>query len=1477
MINEARKPLIAVIGLAGRFPDAPDAAAFWRNLADGVESIQEFSEEELIRSGIEPRYVRDSHFVKKGTFLENAEWFDAAFFGFTPREAEIIDPQHRVFLECSWDAMENAGYGAGALSVPVGVFAGATMNSYLISVLFQNRALLEVAGLYQLMIGNDKDFLATRVSYKLDLRGPSVTVQTACSSSLVAVQLACQSLQCGQCDMALAGGVSLRFPQKTGHLYVEGMIFSRDGHCRPFDAASTGIRGGAGAGVVVLKRLEDALRDGDAIRAVIRGAAVNNDGAAKMGYTAPGVGGQAAVVSQALREGDVEPSSVSYIEAHGTATPVGDPIEIAALEKAFGPGQLHSCAIGSVKSNIGHLDAAAGVAGFIKTVLALEHKQIPPSLHYQNPNPQIDFAGSRFYVNDRLAAWEHGPLPRRAGVSSFGIGGSNAHVVLEEAPAPEPARVLWPAQLLVLSARTATALDAATARLAAHLRDHPDLLLADVAYTAQIGRKRFAHRRTLLCSGRDEALELLSSGGHKVLTTLEAATSRPVTFLFTGQGSQHIGMGCGLYSSQPVFRREFDRCADLLWPELGCDLREIVYSPDGDSSRIDETWLSQPALFAVEYALARLWMSWGVYPESALGHSIGEYVAACLAGVFSLEDALRLVAARGRLMQRMPAGKMLAVPLAERDIRALIDGRLSLAAVNTPSLCTVSGADDDIGWLRQMLQARGVESRTLHTSHAFHSSLMEAAIAPFLDCLRTISFHEPAFPFVSNITGRPILPGEAMDPEYWAAHLRQTVRFEDGIRALASPGRIFVEIGPGRTLTGFAQETARGVVHCEAVSSLPHPADSEPDTVFILRTLAKLWAAGVEVNWEKVHEGERLHRVPLPSYPFERQRYWAGDDSAAQTFLPQPDMRARKKDIEDWFYVPSWTRSVPPSALSSGESHAPWLILADRGRAASIAADRLAARGETFTVVEAADAQSPADCARLLKTLASSPGLWPRSVLCFWPLDGGKEAFSRLLSLAQAFGESGRTDPVDLVVVTSGLHAVSAGDSIDPEQALVIGPYKVIPHEYPYIRCRIVDIPQTELSPTLMDELLEEPAMPRPSRPVAWRGGRRWEQTFEAVRLPAKRTPRRESGVYVITGGMGGIGLTLAQHLAGMPGARLALIGRSSLPERPAWPEWLANHGEADETSRKIRAIERMEQSGSEVLVLTADVCDRVAISRALAIVHERFGPIHGVVHAAGIGGGGIIQLKSSEAATRVLAPKVDGTVLLASLVENDPLDFFMTCSSINALCGVPGAVDYTAANAFQDALAESPAGRRVSMVSINWDTWQEVGMAVKANVPTAHGIRPEEGIEAFERVLAARLPRVAVVTGDLPRMMDAPILDAPPQPGPSLADPHREVAVSYAAPETATQIRIAEIWRDMFGIGRIGLDDNFFELGGHSLLATGVLSRIGNLFALSLPLRSIFEAPTVRSLAEHVDTLLWAAAGTQAIEGSEDREEIEI
>ena len=890
--NDSDDLKIAIIGLAGTFPGANSVETYWENLCSGKESTTYFSDEELIESGVDPELIRDPNYIKAGQVLDDPGLFDASFFGYSPREAQIMDPQHRLFLECAWEAVEYAGYDANSYPGSIGVYGGALMNTYL---LFSGLKENFFAEYLPILIGNHNDYLSTLVSYKLNLKGPSVTVQTACSTSLVAVHLACQSLLNGECDMALAGGVAVRVPHKIGYVYHEGSIFSPDGHCRPFDANARGTVFGSGVGIVVLKRLEDAITDRDHIHAVVLGSAINNDGSSKVSYTAPSVNRQSDVIIEALANAGIEAGSVSYVEAHGTGTSIGDPIEIAALTNAYRTSTEKKgfCAIGSVKANIGHLDNAAGVAGLIKTALALKHEKIPPSLFYEEPNPEIDFENSPFYVNTKLSDWSSNTSPRRAGVTSLGVGGTNAHVILEESPPFMDSEETRPWQLILLSAKTDSALDKMTYNFVDFLETTPEVNLADAAYTLQVGRQVFNHRRMLVCKDLPDGLSALNTlDSPRIITSVQEPENRDVVFMFSGQGSQYINMGLDLYQTQTVFRENIDLCTEILQTHLNLNLRDILY-PGEDfneeiENKIKQTFITQPALFTIEYSLAMLWESWGIKPSAMVGHSIGEYVAACLAKVFSLEDALSLVAARGQLMQELPPGSMVAVQLSEEEIKQYLDDFLSVAVINSPGLCVISGETSAIGELERRLSSDGIQLSRLHTSHAFHSKMMEPILGEFTEKIKIVHLNPPQIPFLSNVSGTWITSEEAVDRDYWAKHIRQTVRFSDCLRELSNePNRIFLEVGPGNTLNSLAKQHIDRNRGQKSFSSIRHPKEEKSDVAFILSSLGHLWLSGVQIDWSGFYEHEIRYRFPLPTYPFERERYWLeegqrhnSDDSA---------------------------------------------------------------------------------------------------------------------------------------------------------------------------------------------------------------------------------------------------------------------------------------------------------------------------------------------------------------------------------------------------------------------------------------------------------------------------------------------------------------------------------------------------------------------------------------------------------------------
>ncbi|HXU31201.1 MAG TPA: amino acid adenylation domain-containing protein [Thermoanaerobaculia bacterium] len=1460
---------IAIVAVAGRFPGAADVEQLWQNLLEGRDSIRSFSAEELLAAGHTQALIDRPDYVRARGSIDDVDLFDAGFFGLGAREAEMLDPQHRLFLEIAWEALERAGRDPGR-GGPIGVFAGTSVSTYLLRNVLANPQALRGGGLAQAHLGADKDFLATRASYLLDLKGPSLAVQTACSTSLVAVHLACRSLRDGECDLALAGGVSIAVPQVEGYVYQEGGILSPDGRCRPFDAAAAGTVSGSGVGFVVLARLADALANGSPIVAVIRGSAINNDGAAKVGYTAPGIEGQASAIAAALVDADVEPGRIGYVEAHGTATPLGDPIEIAALGRAYGSfeGEIApgSIPIGSIKSNIGHLDAAAGVAGLIKAALALEREEIPPSLHFERPNPRIDLAETPFRVAAERTPWPREETPRFAGVSSFGIGGTNVHVVLEEAPVrveePSPAAPRA-AQLLLWSARSEAALDSATGRLAAHWAAHPDLDLPAVAYTLAAGRKRFARRAALVArSSADAAAALAERDPERLLFGADGGDEirRSVAFLLPGQGAQRFAMGAGLYAAEPVFRAAFEECAVAIDPHLmssaglvaalGLSGRPQGEQAEAGESEVRDTALAQPALFALEVALARLWESWGVRPVALLGHSIGEYAAAHLAGVFTLEDAGRVVALRGRLMSALTSGAsgasrapgaMLGVPLGEEATRAMLAGTdLDLAAVNGPELSVVSGSEEEIAAFSERLADQGLEGRRLRTAHAFHSRAMEPILAPFGEILRSVEFSPPRLPFLSNLTGGWISPAEATDPGYWLRHLREPVRFGDGLAALLAERNLaLLEVGPGRSLSGLARRQTTAAT--PIVASLGDgEGGAAGESEAMLGALGRLWLAGVETAAEEA-TGSVRRSVVLPTYPFERRRYWI---DPAPALSPVARRNLDRLPESDWMTTPVW-REVTASPTAQEETR-DWLLVADRLGIAERLADRLRSRGDRATLVSGSEA------------LGALEDLPPRVIHLANVTAGSADsveaaldrAFHELAALARAYGEKGR--PLDLTVVADGLCDIAGEGRIEPVKSALLGLVRALPLESPGTTCRALDVlagDPERLTASLPAEL-DRTTTADPDHDfslVALRGGRRFVRAVEKLTEEGGTAAAglREGGVVLVTGGMSGLGLEIAGHLARTRGAKLVLVGRT---------------------------LKSTPLEGPEVLTLAVDVADPAAMRWAVERAIERFGALHGVIHAAGVAGGGVVQLRERAAAAAVLAPKVEGTFALAAAVSVLPaLDLFVVCSSLAALLGGAGQSDYAAGNAVLDAFAESEraAGHRV--LSIDWDAWREVGMAARVHPEGTDGLATAEGLAAFDRAVASGHARVVVSTRDVaalrarfrPAAEPAAVSSEAAPPHQAAAHERPALATPYLAPRDATERALAAVWQEVLGVGPIGVHDDFTELGGHSLLALQVVARIRRDLSAELPLAALFEAPTIARLALRIQPM--DAAGPAA------------
>jgi len=1369
---------IAIIGMAGRFPGARDIDQFWRNLAGGVESIARPTDAQLLAAGVGAEDLRNPAYVKAAAILDDIDLFDAAFFGFSSKDAAIMDPQHRLFLECAWHALEHAGWASEQFDGRIAVYAGSGMNSYLIHNLLANRKLVNEAGFFVLkQTGNDKDVLATRVSYQLNLTGPSLAVQTACSTSLVAVHLATQSLLSGECDMALAGGVTIEIPHGRGYLYREGEILSRDGHCRPFDAESSGTIFGSGAGVVVLRRLEDALRDGDSITAIIRGTAINNDGSRKVGFLAPSVTGQAEVIAEAMSAAGVDADSISCIEAHGTGTTVGDPIELEALTRAFRgtTSRRGFCAVGSLKANVGHLDAAVGVAGLIKTALALKHRQIPPALNFNRPNPLINFVDSPFFVPTTLSEWKAEAGVRRAGVTSLGIGGTNAHVVLEEAPEAASASPPRNCELLTLSAKTPAALEMMSRNLADYLDGGESAPISDVAFTCHLGRAALPYRRAVVCRGDHEAAAAIRQADEAAVITRTASESQQtVVFMFPGQGAQYPGMARGLFESEPEFRSTVEYCCEFLRPHLGIDLLSVIFpaaeTEPGAAALLTQTRITQPALFVIEYAMARLWISLGILPSAMIGHSVGEFAAACIAGVFSLEDSLRIVAERGRLMQSLPGGMMTAIAAAESEVGPLLDDRCALASVNAQDECVVAGPADAIGKLEAEFERRQLHSRRLHVSHAFHSPMMDPIVEPFTTFIGGFKSHPPSLRWVSSATGNWINPAEASQPAYWARQLRGTVRFHEGVSTLLKAGAtLFLEAGPGRTLSALIAQHPERPAAVQTISTLAGAKDHAPTCASFLRALGLLWASGCRIDWHRYHRGEQRHRVALPGYPFERRRFWIDPDPPVAA-APTPDSSKTELAAADsiGLFHPVWREAeLPASNGSASRQSGPWLIFADAQGLGDCTAAILRDRGERVVIVRVGEAfirqgedeiqiapSRRADFDQLASTFRTEGSL-PRRVLHLWSvadlpprtgLDDLEEAeaasFWSILFFAQAFAaEVDATGGVRFAACSNRLEAPEGERSDRPEQALLAGPCGVIPKELSDWQSLRIDLLMPsltaasngrrdhalgEIARSIITELDANDGDPL----VAYRRGRRFVQRYEPLTRKRSQIKLRDDAVHVITGGLGGIGLVLANAIANSSSrARLVLLSRGGLPAREEWPRLIEAGGALAAILVKIESIER---SGAQVMAVTADVTDEAAMLSALATIHRHFGPVTGVIHAAGAIADAPLLTKSSDDAASVLAPKVRGTLIVERVFAGEPLEYLILCSSVSSVLAPAGQLDYVAANAFLDAFARTRSGdRSYPVIALQFPRWTDTGMAAdREPVPDEPSLEPGKFIE---------------------------------------------------------------------------------------------------------------------------------------------------
>jgi phthiocerol/phenolphthiocerol synthesis type-I polyketide synthase E len=1476
----ARGEPIAIVGMRGRFPGANELDTYWKNLAEGVESISILSQEEMRASGIPDSISRLPGYVNASPMLDGIDQFDAQFFGFSARDASLTDPQHRLFLETAWEVLEDSGYDPETFPGPIGVFGGSEMSTYLYH-LYQNQNALNYIDGMQLMVTNDKDHLCTQVSYRLNLKGPSVAVQTTCSTSLVAISLACESLHHLRCDMALAGGVTVRVPQRGGYYYAPGSILSPDGHCRPFDVNAQGTIVGSGVGIVALRRLADALAEHDNIRAVILGTGINNDGNDKVGYTAPSSRGQSGAIRAALRMSGVAPDSIGYVEAHGTGTILGDPIEISALTEVFRESTKRRgfCGIGSVKSNFGHLSCAAGVAGLIKTILSLEHGAIPPTVHFMAPNPAIDLAAGPFYVTKKLSPWERNGKPRRAGVSSFGVGGTNAHLVVEEAPARAPSKPSRSLQLLTISARSEAALNRMAERLADHLETHPEIALSDAAATLHVGRRSFRFRRAVVVAADDRKRAIASLREPHAAHTEAALEERSVVFMFPGQGSQHPGMAEDLYCAEPLVRSIIDRCAQILEVHLQADLRSFIFPPakkqESAAETLKDTKWAQPALFMVSYALASLWESWGIQPAAMIGHSIGEYVAATLAGVLSLEDALAVVSRRGQLISSLPRGSMLAVFGSTDEVKRFATGEVSLAAMNAPGFCVLSGPTPAIDLTEQALVSQSFLCRRLHTSHAFHSAMMDPILAEFEEVLARVRLHPPAQPFVATLTGS-MAGNEVATPAYWTAQLRHTVRFGDGLRLIAEgktqagKSPILLEVGPGNALSTFVRSTAKEIgTKLECLSSLPAADGPRIGSEEMLASLGSLWAAGVAVDWQAFHRSAPIRRVSLPTYPFERQSYWIGAHPDAVT--PTVELR----DTSKWMYKSVWAPASPLSLDIASLTGRKFVVFDASDTAGSAIVDRLQSLGASALVVRPGhgfakvtessyelDADDPEGYRNLAVDVCSGDDRLAGVIDC-WNAsppantmldDAAPTALLGPMRFAQALSSQQTVRPLPVLFLARGTARVDPGDALDPPRAMQVGVARVLPQEHPGLRVAHIDI---DNDASVLSMIVAELAATLPEPAVAMRGGRRFVETFVPLPTGPPKDPLDlpERPVVLITGGLGHMGLHLAEAMFHKIGARLVLVGRATLPHPAEWAA-ASQDGSVSEAQREIlKRLAAMRTQRDEVLVLKADLNRADEVSSAVDAAFAHFGQVDLAVHgAARIDAAAFASAAETgpEVMEAQFSPKIRGLFHLMSAFSGRPPKRWVLHSSVSAVLGGLGLAAYAGVNALLDALAMQQGER---WLSIGWDAWDNAAEAQSVSMPLA--INPQEGSDALLRLLSSPVgTRVLVAVNLFDRLKAWVRHNQGPETAPAALElhPRPNLATAFVEPRSETERILAEIWGRQLGLSGIGIHDRFFDLGGHSLLAARVAAEICDRFQIELPVLKLFQVPSIGELAVVVE-----------------------
>ena len=1475
---------VAVIGMSLLFSEVETVDDFWKALKEGRELITFYSPEELKAMGIDDQFIQSENYVKIGSELPGKESFDAEFFNYLPNEARVMDPQIRLFHQCAWKALEDAGVDTEDAKNRIGLFAGASSNMLWKGMTSFSPSEKGVQS-YALQQLNDRDFLPTLVSYKLNLKGPSLSINTACSTSLVAVHMAVRNLLLGECNIALAGGISLSSNPIPGYIYQDGMINSADGHCKTFDINSDGTVPGEGAGIVVLKKLKQALADRDQIYAIIKGSAINNDGNRKLGYTAPSIDGQVDCIKTAQKIARVEPDSIAYIEAHGTATQLGDPIEIEALNKVFGKSEIPYCGIGSLKSNLGHLDVAAGVAGLIKACLVLKNKAIPPSLHFTRPNPSINFENSAFSVVNQLTPLtdrKHKVL--RAGVSSFGIGGTNAHVVLEEAPEVKSSPDNSNHKLLTLSAKTPESLKAFTETLLQFVKAKTDLNFADLSYTLQLGRKDFSCRTAFSFTNKEDLIAQLEASDEASFQYIN--TSTKIIFLFPGQGAQYTKMGKELYEQDPYFSSLMDQGFSVLNQLTNTDHKQILFadhSEDTKDHKINHTLYTQPLLFLLEYSLAKLMIHRGVTPDHLIGHSLGEYVAATISGVFHFEDALKLIVRRSQLMDSVAGGAMLSIALAEQDLQPLLPKGVSISAVNTNEQCVVSGSYEAIDDFSLLLKDQTINFIRLKVSHAFHSSSMDSILKDFELAFEDIECFSPNIPFISNITGQTITSEEARSPKYWTTHLREAVQFKKGVEVLMNDkNSIFIEIGPGNTLSNFIRH-AYPMANC--MNSFGKPKTVGEEAARFSQTFGDLWSQGIPVNWSSFYEGQLRKKIALPTYAFAKTNFPVRIDPrelGALNSAPTPTNVPHS--VNDWFYLPIWKEAYLSAGQKEQESSIGYLVFCDdesiiqdfeqgfQDKKDQLIIVRRAKKFEMKTAtLYTINPSEPSHYLKLLNNLNVENELnilyaWglmktPGNLISIESIYDQQSEFFFLLNLCQALEEQKKQQKRKLFFMTNNFYPVFGKEQSRPEVSPALGLLKVFGMENPEIVCVNIDLALDKEEALPFSEIYQELSNPQPDFQVSIRNKRRWICKYERVSTQNKKSLLKEKGTYLITGGTGNVGRCLGEHFIKSKNASLILIGKTVLPDEAQWEELDTKLPKDQSLLRRIDVIKKLRAFGGNVFYYSADFSDPEEISILISEIEKRHGQINGVVHAAGNMANHLFSPVSSielTAAKQQFIPKIAGIISLYRAFKDRQLDFFWATSSLSTVLGGYTYGSYAAANSFMDAFLLANTKRLP-----NWKSIQLDNLNLTKNHTPGTGIGQEDLIEIFHRSLALeQSSQVLVSTTDLAARQikyTQKQTSSQKQERPVQALRQRQrLSTPFVAASTDTEIQLEEIWKDFFEIEKVGVDDDFIELGGDSLKAMMLVKIIHKKMDVELSMKDFFEQPTLRGVGLKIDNSLW-------------------